>query len=156
MEAELAALATSGATTLVGLMVSDTWVQARDRLVRIFARGDDEDSAAEELRLSRRELMAARDAADDDAVADIEAGWRIRLRRALEADPLVAEELGSMLAEFAPAAGDVAPQTVRNSISGGVQHGPVLQGQSYSGLTFNSSGEGGSCRTSDRSDGHLS
>ncbi|WP_069760458.1 hypothetical protein [Streptomyces sp. LUP47B] len=156
MEAELAALATSGATTLIGLMVSDTWTQARDRLVRIFARAGDEDAAEEELRASQRELMAARNAADDAVVADIEAGWRIRLRRALEADPDAAEELRSMLAELSPAAGEAVSQTVRNSISGGVQHGPVLQGQSFSGLTFNGSGSDQGYRTSDRHDGHMS
>jgi hypothetical protein len=40
VEAELASLAASGATTLVGLMVSETWTQARDRVARSFARGE--------------------------------------------------------------------------------------------------------------------
>ncbi|MFJ6385988.1 hypothetical protein ACIQJT_00080 [Streptomyces sp. NPDC091972] len=156
MEAELAALATSGATTLIGLMVSDTWTQARDRLVRIFARGGDEESAEEELRVSRQELTAARDAADGDVMADIEAGWRVRLRRVLEADPGAADELRSLLAELDPPADEEVSRAVRNSISGGVQHGPVLQGQSFSGLTFNTSCGEPSCRRSGRHDGHVS
>jgi hypothetical protein len=139
VEAELAALAASGATTLVGLMVSETWTQARDRLTRFFARGGDEDTAEEELRVSRGELVAAREAEDEDAVADIEAAWRTRLRRALQADPAAAEELRALLAELAPEGNGPPAGTVRNSISGGTQYGPVLQGQQFSGLTFHSS-----------------
>ncbi|MEV6963126.1 hypothetical protein AB0M97_28990 [Streptomyces sp. NPDC051207] len=139
MEAELAALAASGATTLVGLMVSETWTQARDRLARFFARGGDESAAEEELRVSRGELVAAREAGDEDAAADIEAAWRTRLRRALQADPTAVAELRSLLAEFEPDGGGAPAGTVRNSISGGTQYGPVLQGQQFSGLTFHSS-----------------
>ncbi|MFF8732272.1 hypothetical protein ACF073_38300 [Streptomyces sp. NPDC015171] len=140
MEAELAALAASGASTLVGLMVSETWSQARERVARFFARGADEEAVAEELRLSEQELVAARASADELAVSDIEAGWRLRLRRALQADPGAAEELRLLLAELAPAAKSDAAVTVHNSVNGGVQHGPVIQGQQFSSLTFYSSG----------------
>ncbi|MEC4015260.1 hypothetical protein [Streptomyces sp. H27-D2] len=139
MEAELVALAASGATTLVGLMVSDAWTQGRERLVRFFARGGDEGSAEEELRISREELAAARAAEDEGAAADIEAGWRMRLRRVLQADPAAAEELRLLLAELAPWAGSEQGVTVHNTISGGV-NGPVFQGQQFTGLTFHSSG----------------
>ena len=141
MEAELAALAASGATTLVGLMVSDAWSRARDRVARFFAGGGDENAARDALGVSQRELMAARASEDELAVADIEAEWRLRLRRALRADPEAAEELRKLLAELAPQAGNEPPGVfVQNNISGGVQHGPVFQGQNFSGLTFNSSG----------------
>jgi hypothetical protein len=140
MEAELAALAASGATTLVGLMVSETWTQARDRVARFFARGGDESSAGEELTLSQRELMAARAAQDELAGADIEAVWRTRLRRVLLADPEAAEELRLLLAELDPNADDDRAASVYNSISGGVQNGPVFQGRHFSGLTFGGSG----------------
>jgi hypothetical protein len=140
VEAELAALAASGATTLVGLMVSETWAQARDRLTRFFARGGDERAVDEELCLSRIELVAAREAEDEEAAADIEAGWRTRLRRALQADPGAAEELRALLAEVAPDGGSKPLGTVHNVISGGVQNGPVFQGERFSGLTFNGSG----------------
>nr|WP_280891313.1 hypothetical protein [Streptomyces sp. LBL] len=138
MEAELTALAVSGATTLVGLMVSETWTQARDRVARFFARGGDEGSAVEELGRSHQELMAARAAQDELAGADIEAEWRTRLRRVLQADPQAAEELRSLLAELEPIIDDKQGASVHNSISGGVQNGPVIQGQHFSGLTFGS------------------
>ncbi|MFF2652706.1 hypothetical protein [Streptomyces sp. NPDC058045] len=140
MEAELAALAASGATTLVGLMVSETWTQARDRVARFFARGGEDGSAEEELRLSRRELMDAQAARDELAGADIEAAWRTRLRRVLLADPRAAEELRSLLAELDPDAQHGPAVSVHNTISGGVQHGPVVQGQNFTGLTFGASG----------------
>ncbi|WKX72207.1 hypothetical protein [Streptomyces sp. XD-27] len=140
MEAEVAALAASGATTLVGLMVSDAWAQGRERLVRFFGRGDGEDSAEEELRASREELVAACEAGDEEAAADIEAGWRQRLRRVLRADPEAAAELRSLLAELDPEPERQSTASVHNSISGGVQHGPVFQGHSFSGITFHGSG----------------
>ncbi|MFJ4831192.1 hypothetical protein ACIP79_14900 [Streptomyces sp. NPDC088747] len=139
MEAELAALAASGATTLVGLMVSETWVQARDRLARFFARTGDERAVDEELSLSQGELAAAREADDDAAAADIEAAWRTRLRRALQADPAAAEELRSLLAEIASDDGREPRSTVHNTISGGVQHGPVFQGERFFGVTISGS-----------------
>ncbi|MDG9716406.1 hypothetical protein [Streptomyces sp. DH24] len=141
MEAELAALAASGATTLVGLMVSETWTQARERVARFFARGGDGETAERELSVAQGELVAARGAQDEAAVADIEAEWRVRLRRALEADPAAAEDLRSLLAELAPEGGGAPAATVRNSVSGGTQYGPVFQGQqiTLSGLTFHSS-----------------
>ncbi len=136
MEAELAALAASGATTLVGLMVSETWEQARDRLTRFLARGGDEEAVDEELSLARGDLVAAGEAEDPQAAADIEADWRARLRRALLADPSAAEELRSLLAELAPDAGARPSGSVHNTVSGGVVHGPVIQGGTFSGLTF--------------------
>jgi hypothetical protein len=140
MEAELTALAASGATTLVGLMVTESWTQARDRVARFFGRGSDGTSAEEELRLSREELVAARESGDEAAEADIEAGWRMRMRRALQANPQAAEELRQLLAELTPEAEREPAVVVHNSISGGVQHGPVIQGQQFQGLTINTSG----------------
>ncbi|WP_431042600.1 hypothetical protein ACQUSR_12195 [Streptomyces sp. P1-3] len=140
MEAEVAALAASGATTLVGLMVSDAWTQGRQRLVRFFARGGGEDAAEEELRASREELVAACEAGDEDAAADIEAGWRQRLRRVLRADPEAAAELRLLLAELDPESERQQTATVHNSVSGVVRNGSVIQGHRISGITFHNSG----------------
>ncbi|MQS35818.1 hypothetical protein [Streptomyces katsurahamanus] len=138
MQAELATLAASGATALVGAMVSDAWLQARDRVARFLARGEDPQVAGEELETLRTELVAAHDAEDTEAAADIEDEWRLRLRRALRADPAAAEELRVLLAELAPQTAE--PQAaVVNTISGGTYHGPVIQGDRFSQLTFHSS-----------------
>ncbi|HET9381756.1 MAG TPA: hypothetical protein VFP69_13110, partial [Streptomyces sp.] len=138
MEAELAALAASGATTLVGLMVSETWTRARDRLARFFAGAEDETTVERELTASRAELLAAREAADEATAADIEDAWRTRLRLTLLSDPGAAEELRTLLSEIAPGehrAGAYSG-TVTNTVSGGTQYAPVVQGQQLSGSTF--------------------
>ncbi|GCD99328.1 hypothetical protein EHYA_07043 [Embleya hyalina] len=129
-------LAASGATTLVGLMVSESWTQARTRLAAFFTRGGSEPTGTEqELDAARRELTTAQAEGNDVVAADIEAEWRTRLRRALEADPAAAADLRALLDELTPlAATPAAPVT--NTITGGTQHGPVLQGRDFSDLTF--------------------
>lgn len=144
MDAELAALASSGATTLVGAMVSDAWAQVRDRVAGYFGRGGEPGAdpavVAGELDAARAELTAARQQDDAAAVADVEAEWRARLRRLLRADPGAADRLRALLDEVAPLvpgpATTVVHNVVRNSISGRVQYGPVVQGQHFSNLTF--------------------
>lgn len=138
MEAELTALAASGATAFVGLMVTEAWTQARGRVARFLARGEDVDVIDAELEESREELTAARAAADDEAIADVEEEWRIRLRRALRANPEAADELRTLLDELSPLGAAGPAVSVTNSISGGTQNGPVFQGQTFSAVTFNS------------------
>ncbi|MFH8987472.1 hypothetical protein [Streptomyces sp. NPDC017940] len=134
MDAELAALAAAGATALVQSMVGDGWTAARERVVGFFSRrraagaAGGEGAVAGELDEAREELVAARDGDDPDAAADVQAEWRNRLRRTLRADPEAAAELRALLAELAPADGTEGPGgVVHNSISGGVQHGNVIQ-----------------------------
>ncbi|MYS85543.1 hypothetical protein GTZ85_36380 [Streptomyces sp. SID5474] len=142
MEAELMTLAASGATTMVGLMVSESWAQARARIAALFGRGDPAQGSAveRELESSQRELSVAREAGDDLVIADVEAEWRTRLRRLLRADPVAAAELRALLDELAPLVPDQAAGAVHNTISGGTQHGPVVQGRDFTGLTFGSPG----------------
>ena len=135
MEAELAGLATSGATTLVGLMVSDAWVQARARLTAFFARGGDGNGVDSRLEESRAELVAAHETGDTDTAADVADEWRARLRRILRTDPAAAEELRALLAELGPQARSGPTYVVNNTVSGGVQH-QVFQGQAIHDFTF--------------------
>lgn len=129
------ALASSGASTLVGLMVSDGWAQVRGRVARLLARDGDTASAEGELERSRDEVVAARAAGDADAGADFEDEWGLRFRRFLRSDPEAARQLFAVLNEMS--GGGAAPGSVSNAISGGEQHAPVLQGRDFSGLTFN-------------------
>ncbi|MEO3977145.1 hypothetical protein [Streptomyces sp. CAU 1734] len=129
MEAELVALAAAGATALVQQMVTEGWQSARAGVVRFFARGAaDPDGVAAELESARAELVEAHRARDEAAAADVLAEWRARMRRALAADPRAAAELRALLAEVAPGE-DAAPAlTVHtNNITGGTQHGTVIQ-----------------------------
>lgn len=127
----------AGATALVTQMVTDGWEQARDRAVALFTRGrDGEGEAVEaELEASRAELFAAREADDEERAADVRDEWRVRLRRTLRADPSAAAELQALLDELRPP-GDEAKGTVHNTISGGVQHGTVVQAYSIGGLAI--------------------
>ncbi|SDO68963.1 hypothetical protein [Actinacidiphila guanduensis] len=134
MEGELAQLAASGAGVLVNLMVSDAWAQVRGRLAGFFGRGGHAEDAGRELALARTALERARAAGDEEAAAGIEADWRERLRRALRDDPAAAAELRALLEELAPEGTDGGG--FRNTISGGVQYGPVVQGRDLSNLTF--------------------
>ncbi|WP_229924433.1 hypothetical protein [Streptomyces sulfonofaciens] len=138
MDPELTALAASGATALVQQMVNDGWAQVRERLARAFSRGrpgpGDEAGAGaeavravrEELEASREDLVAAREAGDQDVEADVEAEWRSRLRRALHADPRFAEELRGLLDGLGPQAPADAGGDTYNTVIGGA-HGIVVQ-----------------------------
>ena len=68
------------------------------------------------------------DPADEDALAAL----RLAVRKALAADAGLQDQVRDMLVQAGVSiSGDVA-----NTISGGTQHGPVLQGRDFSNLTF--------------------
>ncbi|MFD7064571.1 hypothetical protein [Streptomyces sp. NPDC059906] len=141
MEAELMALIGTGATTVVGLMVTDAWGQVRQRVVGLFASGAEAeaDGVAGELEESRTTLVAAEGtAAEEELRSDVTASVRLRLRRLLEQDPGAAGELRRLVDELAPAS--PPPGAVHNSITGGRQDGPVVQGHTFTRLTFRTTG----------------
>ncbi len=129
MEAELAALAASGATALVGLIVSDVFERAKSGLTRLFGRRASDEAAEGELQEAREELDRARAAGDAVAQADVHARLQQRLEELFRDDPGAAEELARMLSELAPD----ASRTFVNLVSGGVNHGPVFQGSPIHG-----------------------
>ncbi|WP_035804903.1 hypothetical protein [Kitasatospora mediocidica] len=122
MEAEIVALATSGATTVVGLMATELWTEARGRFAALFGRRSE--SVCEDLDLAREELLAAEDRAGATTAAEAE--WGNRLRRALSADPAAAAQLRSLLDELAPHTAPQASMSVHNNISDGTFHGMVI------------------------------
>ncbi|MEU4981682.1 hypothetical protein [Streptomyces sp. NPDC021969] len=140
MEAELIALIGTGATTVVGLMVTDAWGQVKQRVVGLFASEGEPDGVAGELEESRATLVAAGGtAAEEDLRSDVTASMRLRLRRLLEQDPGAAEELRLLVDELAPAARP--PGAVHNSITGGRQYGPVVQGHTFTHVAFHTTGD---------------
>ncbi|WP_328842852.1 NB-ARC domain-containing protein [Streptomyces sp. NBC_00258] len=133
MEAELAALAASGATTLVGLMVSESWERAKSGLARFFGRRTAGEAFEEELQAASDELDSARAAGDEGALAEVHARWRQRLETIFREDPGAAEELGRLLSELAPD----ASRTFVSLVAGGVNYGPAFQGSHiHGGITF--------------------
>ncbi|MFD4988474.1 hypothetical protein [Streptomyces sp. NPDC058374] len=135
MDAELAALAASGASSLVGLMVSDAWSATRERVARLLARGGDEDRVTAELTAARAELAEADRTGDEEHRADVQEEWQLRLRRLLRADPEAATELRRLIDEIAPAEGAGPTFQVTNTISGGTQQGIVIQTGHLGGLS---------------------
>ncbi|GAA2601927.1 hypothetical protein ACWCO0_24825 [Streptomyces tubercidicus] len=139
MEAELVALATAGATTLVQQMATDGWDAVRRRMAAFLARRQgtaDEEVLEGELEVSRADLAVAREDGDQDGVAGVTAAWRLRLRRLLSEDPAAAAELRALLDEVAPGRASETVGEVHNTISGGVQHGAVIQAGVVSGVHF--------------------
>ncbi|WP_326811009.1 hypothetical protein OIE62_23415 [Streptomyces scopuliridis] len=137
MEAELMALAAAGATAFVQQMAADSWAEARHRIVSFFShRGGEEDVIEGELETSRGELTVAMQTSDERTALDVEAEWRTRLRRTLVANPAAASELRAILDELAPDRTDQQAADVHNVISGGVQHGPVVQAGDVGSLSF--------------------
>ncbi|MEV4166489.1 hypothetical protein [Nonomuraea dietziae] len=128
MEAELVALATSGATTLIALMISDAWAQAKERLAGLLGRAGNDDDVLGELETSRADLVDALARGDGARAAAIEAEWRTRLLRLLQEVPDLADALRSLPA---PPTG-----TVYNHISGWVRSGVVVQAGRINGATF--------------------
>ncbi|GAB3123621.1 hypothetical protein GCM10027160_44160 [Streptomyces calidiresistens] len=142
MDNELTALAATGAAGLVQLMLSDAWNLARDGFARLLARRPGPPDASAELDAARSRLLTARVSGDDPVVREITAAVRARLLDRLRVDPSAREELRSLL-DLAPEGNTGAgPGTVNNTISGGVQHGPVIQSGRIGGIPFGEPGRG--------------
>ncbi|MFF3377051.1 AAA family ATPase [Streptomyces sp. NPDC002680] len=133
MEAELTALAATAVTALTGLMVTESWEQAKLGLARWFRRrGVDEDPQGE-LQADSDELARARADGDERAAERVEEQLRERLLRVLRDDPEAPGELARLITELAPD----TPVTYVSSVSGGVHHGPSFQGAHIHGdITF--------------------
>ncbi|MCF2525700.1 hypothetical protein [Yinghuangia soli] len=128
MEAELAALAASGATTLVGLMASDAWEHGRTRIAALFGRTrpEQEELVASELDSSRSELLAAGDDRSMQAAEELEVEWRVRLRRLLAADPAAAAELREILEDLSTDADVVTYRGDHVEFHHNTFYGPVV------------------------------
>ncbi|MFB7493148.1 hypothetical protein ACFC09_00320 [Streptomyces sp. NPDC056161] len=133
MEAELTALAVSGATTLVQLMAGDAWATARDRVRALFGgdRAGRTQTADAELEEARAAVVVAANNDDRAALAEIESRWQARLLLLLREDPAAQAELRALLtaAEHRSEQGT----TVHNTVSGGDIRGPVIQAGTIEG-----------------------
>ncbi|MGX9887884.1 NB-ARC domain-containing protein [Streptomyces sp. NPDC002276] len=133
MEAELTALATTAVTALTGLMVTESWEQARLRLAGWFRRRGGDENAQGELQAAGEELARARADGDARTAGHVEERLRERLLRVLRDDAEAAGELARLISELAPD----TPVTYVSSVSGGTHHGPAFQGAHIHGdITF--------------------
>ncbi|WP_405558520.1 hypothetical protein [Streptomyces sp. NBC_01171] len=139
MDSELAALAASGATTLVSLLVTDSWTHARDLVREFFSRSGADVTAITDLDTARSQLLAAEATENTQNIRDLTEQWHTYLlQRLLQAGSTTGDDLRDLLTSLQPLATnpDLQPSTVHNDISGGVQHGPVIQSGRIAGLTF--------------------
>ncbi|MFF5016154.1 hypothetical protein [Streptomyces sp. NPDC001165] len=138
MDSELAALAASGATTLVSLMVTDSWAHARELVGRLLARIGADATAIADLDNARTRLLTTDATEDEQAITDVRAQWQVHLQQLVEAGSVTSGELRILLASLQRLAATSAARrgTVHNDINGGVQHGPVIQSGRITGLTF--------------------
>jgi hypothetical protein len=132
MDTGLEELAASGASTLVGLMVTDLWNQVRGRIAALLRHG----RADAELERSRQQLAAAREAGDARVAAAVEEQWRSRLLRRLAQDPQAVAALRALVDEFGRPAAPAAHAEAHFSNS--TFHGPVHTGTGTMNVTYTS------------------
>ncbi|WP_416979995.1 hypothetical protein [Streptomyces sp. T028] len=138
MDSELAALAASGATTLVSLMVTDSWTHARELVARFLARIGSDDITIADMADARTRLLTADAAEDEQAINAVTAQWQVRLQQLVETESVTSSELRLLLTSLQQLAATSVRHigTVHNDITGGVQHGPIIQSGRITGLTF--------------------
>ncbi|CAG6395986.1 hypothetical protein NMG29_35400 [Streptomyces cocklensis] len=111
MDAQLIALSSGAGSTLVTLMVTDGWQQARDGAVRLWQRFRPEGAAAvaDELDATRAAVVAGRDAGTPVDEAALRVQWALRVAELLASHRDAEPALRSALAgwEAAPAAQEV-------------------------------------------------
>lgn len=97
----IAQLVQDGAKALVGAMATDAWAQIRERVAKLFGRGD---HAAEEAELAvLDEFRDAIESVPPESRAEVmreqQAELRGMLRARLRSDPVLAAEFASVVAE---------------------------------------------------------
>jgi hypothetical protein len=129
---DVADLASLAANTVVAATVTDVYDGIRDRVARLFGRGNPDPVTARRLDKTRAELSDATSTSAEQLRAAHAAQWQVRFGDLVDAYPDIADELARLAAEIQaelPVRGDVT-----NMIIGGVQHGPVLMGRDFTGI----------------------
>jgi hypothetical protein len=135
METELVVLANAAAAALVGLMVADSWKEAKQKVTGLFERGSAADGAAQELEAAWTRLAATRPGSDVVLRSAIEADWASRFWRLLQSEPGAAEVLQG-LRDLPRSAAQARTAIVSNVNYGNVQFGSVIQAGQITGSTL--------------------
>jgi hypothetical protein len=111
MGAELTELASTAATTVVNLLATAGWEQAKAAVTRLWRRAHPErvETVQAELAESRTEVLAARQNGDEQAEVELVGEWSGRLRRLVTTDPALADELRQLVAQLSAVLADVDP-----------------------------------------------
>jgi hypothetical protein len=137
---DIASLVALGGNTLVAAAVSDGWEAARDRIARLFGRGQPDPAIERRLDATRDQLSAASPADVERVKADVGAEWAVRFKDLLADHPDAGAQLRALVEEIqvllpagsvsasghAVAAGrDINVSADRGSVAAGVIHGSV-------------------------------
>lgn len=111
MDPELTALTSTAATTVVKLLATAAWERARSAVGALWRRVHPEraQTVQAELEDSRTEVLAARQAGDEQAEQALVGEWQGRLRCLLAADPQLTDELREVVAQLRSALADADP-----------------------------------------------
>ncbi|WP_157986976.1 hypothetical protein [Streptomyces atratus] len=103
-------------TALVSAMATDAWLQARTATVAMWRRirPDHADGVEAELDVLRTQVLAAREADDEDTEQALAGAWRMHFQQFLADDPGLAAELRLLLDDHL---GPVLSETERNRVA---------------------------------------
>lgn len=114
MDPELTALTSTAATTVVQLLATAAWEQARSAVGGLWRRVYPErtQTVQAELDETRTEVLAARQTGDEQVEQALVGEWHGRLRRLVAADPQLAEDLRRMVSQLQSVLADAVPPQV--------------------------------------------
>ena len=127
---DVAALAALAGSALVTAAVTDAWEDVRNKIARLFGRGQ-LDQQAERRLDATRELLTPAESAELEQLQVAEAArWESRFADLLANHPDAMSELAALVKDLT-AALPADSGNVTNTISGGTLHGPVLMGRDF-------------------------
>jgi hypothetical protein len=102
VDLELTTLASAAATTLVGLMMTDSWGRFKSVVAALWHRASPEEVAVVDAELAQAHpaVLSARASGDDQSEADITRHWTRRLLQLMADDPAAASELRRLVAQW--------------------------------------------------------
>ncbi|MFF3249427.1 hypothetical protein ACFYWP_00060 [Actinacidiphila glaucinigra] len=114
MGAELEVLASTAATTLIGLMATDAWQQARSTINRVWrkSRPEQADRVNADLDEAQLTVTQARRNDDDALEAAVLAEWQSRMLRLALTDSAVRADLKAAVRQLEALARKTAPGSV--------------------------------------------
>jgi hypothetical protein len=120
VDAEIAGLAGTAATTLVTLLTTEGWCRAKDQLVSLWRLVQPEraEAIADELEAAHDDLILAQDNDESRIEEELSAEWQGRFRRLLIAHPDAVGELRALVTTLAPETAKVRSVTQHAVASG--------------------------------------
>jgi hypothetical protein len=112
VDPELTALTSTAATTVVKLLATTAWEQAKSAIGGLWRRTHPErvETVQAELEDSRTEVLAARQVGNDQVEQALVDEWHGRLRRLVAADPQLVNDLRGVVAQLRSALADADSQ----------------------------------------------